>query len=82
MSEDAQATTHLFRFNTETRTEETAASTPSFRQAAHLSAGGIARTPCPSPRNGEVATIRSTFSDPPEIFVGQPAHLQPDHACE
>ena len=73
ISEDAQATTHLFRFNTETRTEETDASSQ-FREPVYLSAGGI-KDALSIARNGEIAAVHSSFSAPPEVFVGQPAHL-------
>ena len=75
VSEDAQATTHLFRFNTQTRAEETDAPNTELREPAQLSAGGIAGALSVA-ANGDIAAIRSSFSNPPEIVAGQPAHLE------
>ena len=72
VSEDAQATTHLFRFNTETRSEE---ATPQLRETAYLHSGGI-KDALSIARNGEIAVVRSSFTDPPEVWAGPLASLR------
>ncbi len=74
VSEDAQATTHLFHLNTETGATETL-----LRYSGSLSDGTLKDALSVS-TDGTVAAARSSFSDPPEIALlppaPQPAHLQ------
>ena len=72
VSEDAQASTHLFRLNAETGVEATE---DQLRYTGSLHSGGI-KDALSVATNGEIATIRSSFSDPPEVVVGQPSRLR------
>lgn len=72
VSEDAQATTHLFRLNTETATDSPE---NQLRYTGSLGSGGI-KDALSVASNGEIATVRTSFTDPPEVVVGQPSSLR------
>ncbi len=71
VSEDAQASTHLFRLNAQTGAELPG---DQLHYPGSLHAGGI-KDAISLASNGEIAAVRSSFSDPPEIVAGQPAAL-------
>lgn len=72
VSEDARGYTHLFLFNTTSMKDEPGTD---LRYQGSLASGGI-KSRVATAGNGAIAVVRSSFSEPPEIWAGPLASLQ------